>query len=81
MIQTNRRAVNDLEIALLQLEENKEHEDVKYEYRFIKGYLIMNKAKAYFGQENYFKACNTVQTALQMGVKVDEEYIKLCLKN
>lgn len=74
-------AINDLDIALLQLDEYREHEDLKYEYKFIKGYLVMNKAKAYFGQENYFKACNTVQTALQLGVRVDDEYINRCMKN
>ena len=74
-------AVNDIDIALLQLEEYKDHETVKYEYKFLKGYLVMNKAKAYFGQENYFKACNTVQTAISLGVKVEKEYINLCLKN
>jgi len=66
---------------LQQLEEHKEHEEVKYEYKYIKGYLVMNKARAYFGQENYFKACNTIQSALKMGMKVDQKYIDICLKN
>ncbi|MGB0525053.1 MAG: SEL1-like repeat protein [Flammeovirgaceae bacterium] len=74
-------AVNDIDIALLQLEEYKEHADLKYEYKFIKGYLLINKAKAFFGEENYFKACNTIQSAIQLGVRVDDEYIKQCLRN
>ncbi|MFT5913651.1 MAG: TPR repeat protein [Flammeovirgaceae bacterium] len=74
-------AITDLDIADLQLEEYKEHPDVKLDYRYYKGYILTKKIEVYLGQENYFKACNLVQQARRMRIQVKKEYVDICFKN
>ncbi len=74
-------AITDLDIADLQLEEYKEHPDVKLDYKYYKGYILTKKIETYLGEKNYFKACNLVQQARKMRVDVKKEYIDTCLKN
>ena len=81
MMKNYDNAIKDFENALFQLERNQEKEEIKYDYRYIKGFLIVNKAKTYFDQGNLFKACNTVLEAQRLGVQVEEKYIDICEKS
>lgn len=74
-------AATDLEIALLHLEEHKEHEDIKFEYEFIKGYYLVEAARVYMGMKNYFKGCNTLQKAKTLGARLPEELVQECERN
>ncbi len=74
-------AATDYDVALITLQENEEHEDIKYEFEYIKGYYLVEKTRAYMGMKNYFKACNTLQEAKVLGAKIPKEFVDACLRN
>ena len=80
-MQQHQSAATDLEILLLHVEDHKEHEDIKYEFEYIKGYYLVQLTEAYMGMENYFKACNTLQKARRLGAKIPKEFIETCERN
>ncbi len=69
----------DAEVALIHLENFKEHPSIKPNYKYIGGLLLYLQGKAVLKIGNTLKACQLFQKARVSGVVIDSEYYQFCM--